>query len=118
MVTAWPPKKSYLAIHGFPYDMGSVQWQTRGKWCWLFYELCLARPYDRLHEWIQDNKSPGDIKRAWIFLFHPDLLYCPHIDLPGGSQGASRRTGEANKSMTNDIRLFRTSFSFRKAFFV
>ncbi|NTW14401.1 MAG: hypothetical protein HGA31_05240 [Candidatus Moranbacteria bacterium] len=34
------------------YDPESIQWQTRGERFWLFYELCLARPYDLLHGWL------------------------------------------------------------------
>lgn len=33
------------------FDPKSVQWWTRGKWRWLFYELCLVRPHHWLKGW-------------------------------------------------------------------
>ena len=34
------------------FDPKSVQRWTRGKWHWLFYELCLARPHHLLKGWM------------------------------------------------------------------
>lgn len=34
------------------FDRKSKQWQTKGNRLWLFYEICLARPYGRLSGWM------------------------------------------------------------------
>lgn len=34
------------------FDEDSVQWWTRSRRKWLFYELCLARPHHLLHGWM------------------------------------------------------------------
>lgn len=45
------PAIATLAVSDGWFDPKSVQWWTRGKWHWLFYELCLARPHHWLKGW-------------------------------------------------------------------